>query len=85
MKELVNKIMNIASNLMLTSEEKEKAIANIINEDVKESLVNSAVTWLNENTYEKEDDYERFLQMYFNESYDAMVELRKVMEEVEIN
>lgn len=85
MKELVSKIMNIASNLTLTSEEKEKAITDIINEDVKEPLVNSAVTWINENTYEKEDDYERFLQMYFNESYDAMEELRKVMEEVEIN
>lgn len=85
MKELVNKIMNIASNLTLTDEEKKKAITDTINEDVKEPLVNSAVTWINENTYEKEDDYERFLQMYFNESYDAMVELRKVMEEVEIN
>lgn len=85
MKELVSKIMNIASNLTLTSEEKENAITDIINEDVKEPLVNSAVTWINENTYEKDYDYGKYLEMNFDESYDAMIELRKVMEEVEIN
>lgn len=85
MKELVSKIIGIASNLTLTNEEKEAAITDIINEDVKEPLVNSAVTWLNENAYEKDYDYGKYLELNFDESYDAMVELRKVMEEVEIN
>lgn len=78
-KEVVETIMGIVNNPKLSNEDKEKAIAEVLVEEVKEPLIENAVEWLNENTYEVTDDTESYLKMFYHESFDAMTELRSVL------
>ena len=77
-KEVVETIMGIVNNPKLSNEDKEKAITEVLVEEVKEPLIENAVEWLNENTYEVTDDTETYLKMLYHESFEAMTELRSV-------